>query len=63
MICTPGVTFPALTSWEMNARNFNPLPVLPLLLEEDPQLRNSKLTGRRKDTKIRALFKPGTPKA
>jgi hypothetical protein len=47
----------------MNARNFNPLVVLPLLLEDDPQLRNSRLTGRRRHTRIRVLFKPGTPKA
>jgi hypothetical protein len=49
-------------SWEIKARNFRPL-VLLVLLGEDPQLRNSKLTGRRKDNRIKALFKPGTPKA
>ena len=35
----------------------------PLLLGEEPQLRNTRLTGRRNDSRIRALFKPGTPRA
>jgi hypothetical protein len=63
MICTPAATVVELTSWEIKARNFRPLPPLPLVLLEVLQLRNSKLTGRRNDTTIRALFKPWTPRA
>jgi len=57
MICTPASIL------EMKARNLRPLPLLPLLLGEEPQLRNSRLTGRRNDSRIRALFKPETPRA
>jgi hypothetical protein len=45
----------------MKARNFSPLPPPLLLAGVLPQLKNSKLTGRRKDNRIKDLFKPGTP--
>jgi hypothetical protein len=54
---------PALTLWEMKARNLRPLPLVLLLVDEEPQLRSSKLASRRNDTRTRALFKPGTPRA
>jgi hypothetical protein len=59
MICTPA-PFPALTSWDTNARA---VILGGLFLDELPQLRNSKLADRKKNSRIRVLLKPGTPRA
>jgi hypothetical protein len=69
----PRVSFRALTTYtpaneeepdetlfEMRARYARPL-VLEVLEELPPQLSHIRLTGSRNNTKIRTLFKPGTP--
>jgi hypothetical protein len=51
---------PDVTLFEIKARYARPL-VFEVLEELPPQLSHIKLAGSRNNTKIRTLFKPGTP--
>jgi len=62
MISRPAVVLVELISWETRARNFSPLVDGPLGVE-DPQPITSRVVGNANTKRLRALLKPGTPRA